>query len=94
MGLVFPLFQNSLGQMKTSYTTTTQSKGNLYGVHILKCHPTETNLHLCPKVMIKNVVGKTIRIAKEFFQIAVWYMTGDKTEKEKQVPAQGLQSQT
>lgn len=60
----FPLIQNILGQVKTSCTITTQSKGNLYRARLLKCHPTESNRHLCPLSVTeekKNVVGEAIQ---------------------------------
>lgn len=57
----FPLFQNSLGQMETSCTINNTVKGKFVWSSLSKMSPTETNLHLCPKVMIKYVVGKTVQ---------------------------------
>lgn len=67
----FPFIQNILGQVKTSCTITTQSKGNLYRARFLKCHSTESNRHLCPlsvteKKKKKMWLAKPSRRAKVF----------------------------
>lgn len=58
-------FQNSWGQIKTSCTITTHSKGKLDEVGFLKCHTTEQPTSLCISHE-KNMTGNQCRETRDF----------------------------